>query len=139
MVYGPAQVLLRRLEKSDSAAQTGDSEEMLLECDLLILDDLGTEFASPFTTSCLYNIVNTRLLEARPTIVSTNPPAAGAAGAVRTADRFPDGRFLQNPAVHGTGYPATAGGGKAAGRLTGRQGAAGGGKKSKRVELVKAL
>ena len=35
--------------------------------------------------------------------------------------------------------PATAGGGKAAGRLTGRQGAAGGGKKSKRVELVKAL
>ena len=76
VVYGPAQVLLRRLEKERFGRQTGDSEEMLLECDLLILDDLGTEFASPFTTSCLYNIVNTRLLEARPTIVSTNlqPP-----------------------------------------------------------------
>ena len=76
VVYGPAQVLLRRLEKERFGRQTGDSEEMLLECDLLILDDLGTEFASPFTTSCRYNIVNTRLLEARPTIVSTNlqPP-----------------------------------------------------------------
>lgn len=76
VVYGPAQVLLRRLEKEHFGRQAGDSEEMLLECDLLILDDLGTEFGSPFTTSCLYNIINTRLLEARPTIISTNlqPP-----------------------------------------------------------------
>ena len=41
-------------------------------CDLLILDDLGTEFASPFYTSCLYNLINSRMLSGRPTIVSTN-------------------------------------------------------------------
>ena len=76
VVYGPAQVLLHRLEKEHFGRQAGDSEDMLLECDLLILDDLGTEFGSPFTTSCLYNIINTRLLEVRPTIISTNlkPP-----------------------------------------------------------------
>ena len=70
VVYGPAQVLLRRLEKEHFGRQTGDSEE------LLILDDLGTEFTSPFTTASLYNILNTRLLEARPTVISTNlqPP-----------------------------------------------------------------
>ena len=44
----------------------------MLECDLLILDDLGTEFLSQFVTSMLYNIINTRLLEGRPTIISTN-------------------------------------------------------------------
>ena len=40
--------------------------------DLLILDDLGTEFLSQFVTAMLYNIINTRLLEGRPTIISTN-------------------------------------------------------------------
>ena len=44
----------------------------MLECDLLILDDLGTEFLSQFVTAMLYNIINTRLLEGRPTIISTN-------------------------------------------------------------------
>ena len=45
---------------------------MLLECDLLILDDLGAEFTTNFTTATLNNIVNTRILESRPTIISTN-------------------------------------------------------------------
>ena len=43
-----------------------------MDCDLLILDDLGTEFATPFYTSTLYDLINTRLLAGRPTIVSTN-------------------------------------------------------------------
>ena len=43
-----------------------------LECDLLILDDLGTEFSSPFTVSCIYNLLNTRQNQGLPTIVSTN-------------------------------------------------------------------
>ncbi|MCR5717503.1 MAG: DNA replication protein DnaC, partial [Oscillospiraceae bacterium] len=40
--------------------------------DLLILDDLGTEFSSPFYTSMIYNIINTRLNRGLPTIISTN-------------------------------------------------------------------
>ncbi len=43
-----------------------------LECDLLIIDDLGTEFVNQFTISCLYNLINTRQNRALPTVVSTN-------------------------------------------------------------------
>ncbi len=41
-------------------------------CDLLIIDDLGTELAGQFVTSALYALVNDRLLEGKPTIISTN-------------------------------------------------------------------
>jgi DNA replication protein DnaC len=43
-----------------------------LECELLILDDLGTEFISQFTVSCLYNLLNTRINKGLATIISTN-------------------------------------------------------------------
>lgn len=43
-----------------------------MECDLLIIDDLGTEMTTQFTVSALYTVVNTRLTEHRPTIISTN-------------------------------------------------------------------
>ena len=42
------------------------------ECDLLILDDLGTEMTTAFTVSSLYDIINTRLLTGRKTIISSN-------------------------------------------------------------------
>ena len=41
-------------------------------CDLLILDDLGTEMSSQFTVSCLYNILNTRINKKKATIINTN-------------------------------------------------------------------
>lgn len=40
--------------------------------DLLILDDLGTELSTAFTTSVFYNLLNTRLMTRKPTIVNTN-------------------------------------------------------------------
>ena len=43
-------------------------------CDLLIIDDLGTEMTTQFVVSALYQVVNTRLMEAKPCIVSTNLP-----------------------------------------------------------------
>lgn len=43
-------------------------------CDLLILDDLGTEMTTQFTVSALYQIVNTRLQAGRATIISANLP-----------------------------------------------------------------
>ena len=42
------------------------------DCDLLIIDDLGTEVMNQFTSSCLYNVINTRLSMRRPTVISTN-------------------------------------------------------------------
>lgn len=42
------------------------------DCDLLIVDDLGTESSNAFTVSCLYNLINVRLLAGKPLIFSTN-------------------------------------------------------------------
>lgn len=44
----------------------------LYECDLLIIDDLGTEFTNSFVSSELYNILNTRMREKKSTVISTN-------------------------------------------------------------------
>lgn len=42
------------------------------KCDLLIIDDLGTEMTNQFTISCLYNIINTRINHEKATIINTN-------------------------------------------------------------------
>ena len=44
----------------------------MLTCDLMILDDLGTEMPGAFATSALYYLLNTRIGENRSTIISTN-------------------------------------------------------------------
>ena len=46
--------------------------ERLSRCDLLILDDLGTELPGNFVTAALYALVNDRLLAGKPMIISTN-------------------------------------------------------------------
>lgn len=43
-----------------------------LNCDLLIVDDLGTEMTTQFTVSALYNIINTRLMKQNKTIITSN-------------------------------------------------------------------
>lgn len=58
------------------AEDAPDPTRRYFACDLLILDDLGTEMTTQFTVSALYQIVNTRLLENKATILSTNLPAA---------------------------------------------------------------
>ena len=54
------------------APTEGDNTERYTECDLLIIDDLGTEVVNQFTLSCLYHVINTRLNLQKPTIISTN-------------------------------------------------------------------
>lgn len=44
----------------------------IMECELLILDDLGAEFVTPFTSAELFRIINNRLLAGCKTIISTN-------------------------------------------------------------------
>ena len=73
MVYGSVQNLMARLEQERfGRTNEGESAKALLECDLLILDDLGTEFTTQFVTASMYNLINSRLLAAKPTIISTN-------------------------------------------------------------------
>lgn len=42
------------------------------DCDLLIVDDLGSEVSNQFTVSAIYNVINIRLNKKKPTIISTN-------------------------------------------------------------------
>ena len=45
-----------------------------LNCDLLIMDDVGTEMLTSFVQSAFYRIVNDRLTAGRKTVLSTNLP-----------------------------------------------------------------
>lgn len=45
---------------------------MIFECDLLIIDDLGTEVGNSFTNAELFNIINERLITNKKVIISTN-------------------------------------------------------------------
>ena len=44
----------------------------MLDCDLMILDDLGTEMVTPMSVSALYTLLNTRLVNRKRMIISTN-------------------------------------------------------------------
>ena len=46
--------------------------EHIFDCDLLIIDDLGTELANAFTVSQLFLCLNERILRRKSTIISTN-------------------------------------------------------------------
>ncbi len=72
VVYETAQTVFS--DFADERFRNGDSSrtDKYLDCDLLILDDLGTEFTNSFTVTCLYQIVNTRLIRNRSTVISTN-------------------------------------------------------------------
>ncbi|SDY28721.1 ATP-binding protein [Lachnobacterium bovis] len=54
----------------DSAAISNNKS--IFDCDLLIIDDLGTELTNTFTNSQLFLCVNERLLRKKSTIISTN-------------------------------------------------------------------
>lgn len=73
VIYVSAPLLLQRLEKNYfSGDKSDDIEQFVTDCDLLIIDDLGTEFKTPFSTSQLYNVCNSRILKNKPIIISTN-------------------------------------------------------------------
>ncbi len=59
-------------EKFGSAEEPKGLTRKYLDCDLLIIDDLGTEMTTQFTVSALYTVINTRMMERRATIISTN-------------------------------------------------------------------
>lgn len=75
VIYDSSQNIVSDFENDRFKSGYGPYEpkaEKYLECDLLIIDDLGTEFVNQFTISCLYNLINTRQNRALPTVVSTN-------------------------------------------------------------------
>lgn len=74
VVYESAPHLFTKLEKArfQNDEEARQEAEKFARCDLLILDDLGTEMPGMFTTSALYTLVNDRILGQKATIISTN-------------------------------------------------------------------
>ncbi len=72
VVYGTASEFLGKLEKEHFGRAEGNTLDLLSECDLLIIDDLGAEFQTQFTSSAIHELINRRILEGKPSIISTN-------------------------------------------------------------------
>jgi DNA replication protein DnaC len=78
VVYDTAVNVFARFEEQkfsrdlDDSRDARDETRRYLACDLLILDDLGTEMGTAFTQSALYQLINSRLVSGRRTIISTN-------------------------------------------------------------------
>lgn len=76
VIYGSVQTLISRLEHErfdkDKSNSSENTLQMLSNCDLLILDDLGAEFLTSFVVSVLNEIINFRMMSDKPTIISTN-------------------------------------------------------------------
>ena len=77
VVYDTATSVFSKFEdakfmRTNNLEEARNEVNRLTQCDLLILDDLGTEMTTTFTISALYELVNTRLLTNRKTIISSN-------------------------------------------------------------------
>ncbi len=72
VVYGPAPALVSAAERERFSNEDNGAMESLLSCDLLIIDDLGTEFSTQFSQAVINEVVNTRLQKKLPTIINTN-------------------------------------------------------------------
>ena len=78
VVYDTAVNIFARFEEQKFARDRLDAEEArdetrrYLGCDLLILDDLGSELTTPFVQSALYTLINSRLMAGQQTVISSN-------------------------------------------------------------------
>jgi len=61
-----------KFQRTDDFEGIRNEIRRYLECDLLIIDDLGTEMTTAFTISALYELINTRLVTGRKTLVNSN-------------------------------------------------------------------
>ncbi len=73
VIYETAQDVISVFEqKRFGGDYLSDRDRQYTECDLLIIDDLGVEVSNQFTVSCIYNVINSRLVRGKPTIINTN-------------------------------------------------------------------
>lgn len=76
--YDTAASALEAFERQKFARDPAEQEaaaarvRRMLDCDLMILDDLGTEMVTPMSVSALYTLLNTRLVNRKSMIISTN-------------------------------------------------------------------
>lgn len=61
-------------QKDEEGVEANNQLNYILDCDLLIIDDLGTELSNSFTNTKLFLVINERHLRSKSTIISTNLP-----------------------------------------------------------------
>lgn len=98
VMYETASRLFNKMEQAKFSGSEESRAEVAkyTQCDLLILDDLGTEMPSQFVTAALYSLLNERLLSGKPMVISTNLNAEemGRRYSPQIASRF-QGEFLR--------------------------------------------
>ena len=76
VVYDTAVHIFERFEAQKFGKESGEESfaavNRVMQCDLLILDDLGTEMTTAFVQSAFYQVINTRLMTGKSTILNTN-------------------------------------------------------------------
>ena len=74
VVYETASHLFSKLEQAKFSPNEENRREAekMTACDLLIIDDLGTEMPGQFTTAALYSLLNDRLISGKPMLITTN-------------------------------------------------------------------
>ena len=70
--YGTAGSIIKEMEKEHFGRGSGDIDEQLENSDLLIIDDLGTEFKTSFSQSAVQEIINNAILCGKPMIICSN-------------------------------------------------------------------
>ena len=76
VVYDTAEHIFSQMEEEkfrpDDSSAACENVQRYQNCDLLIVDDLGTEMVTSFVQSALYQLVNGRLLAGKKTVINTN-------------------------------------------------------------------
>ena len=70
--YGPAENLFNLVSSERFSGENKGIYQNMIDSDLLVIDDLGTELSTEFSRSVLYNLINSRMLSQKPTIINTN-------------------------------------------------------------------
>ena len=70
--YNSASAIIKQFEKERFGRSDGNIEEELNKCDLLIVDDLGAEFSTPFGEATINELVNNAMLSGKPMIIISN-------------------------------------------------------------------
>lgn len=72
VIFGSISMFIRKIEDNHFGKESNSMFENLIGCELLILDDFGSEFKTQFTEAIIYEIINLRINANKPTIISTN-------------------------------------------------------------------
>ncbi len=70
--YNTASTIVKELEKERFGRSNDNIEEEIFKADLIIIDDLGSEFSTPFSQSAVNDLINNAILSGKAMIIISN-------------------------------------------------------------------